>query len=97
MRRVVTGCLLGLAGAVVFAGTAAAGCPCPKQKMAEIYGNVGVIHPQTSPLLPPPAVTAAELAIRHVTRGDLPRLLPVATPASNQVREILQLDLAAAE
>jgi hypothetical protein len=97
MRGVATGLVLLVAMATTANTAAAGGCPCPKQKMAETYGNVGTIHPQTSPLLPPPVVTAQELALRHVTRGDLPRDLPLATPATNQVAEILALELASAE
>jgi hypothetical protein len=97
MRRMVAGWALGVVTLLVSASLAEAGCPCPKQKLAEMYGSVSAIQPKTSPRLPPPVMTAEDLAIRHVARGELPVRLPLPTPASDQMIDLLQVELAAAD
>jgi hypothetical protein len=64
------------------AAPAGANCPCPKQKMAEMFGTVSAIAPQNSPRLPPPALGAAAIAERRLAGNELPRHLPLNLPAS---------------
>jgi hypothetical protein len=97
MRRTVAGWALGAVALMVSASVAQAGCPCPKQNLAEMYGSVSAIVPKTSPRLQPPAMTAEEIALRRVARGDMPVRLPLHTPASDQMVDLLQVELAAAD
>lgn len=81
---------------LVVSATVAEACPCPKQKLAEMYGSVSSIVPKTSPRLPPPVMTAQDLAVRHVARGQLPVRLPLNTPASDQMIDLMEIELASA-
>lgn len=89
-RLAIPGGLTMLLLAVFLAVPAGANCPCPKQKMAEIFGTVSAVVPQTSPRLPPPALGAAEIAERRLAGNELPRHLPLRLPASDLLASLDQ-------
>lgn len=68
---------------------AAAGCPCPKQKMVEMFGS---IQPAAhhGPQKPAPVVTARELAESRLARGDLPVTLPLQMAASDEIHRLAE-------
>jgi hypothetical protein len=95
------GLVLGCGAAAFLAGplaAPAAACPCPKQKMIEMYGTVSAYGPKvgqvTKPHETPPALTAADLvdARGPVVPKGWARL---STPASDQVTASFQQVLAA--
>ncbi|MBL8709819.1 MAG: hypothetical protein JNL25_11535 [Rhodospirillaceae bacterium] len=81
--RSIPGLVVGIV--LLGAGTApAAACPCPKQKMIEMHGTVSMYGPSNSPRL---GLAAQQAATKPVS--VLPVVLPLVTPASDQVADPL--------
>lgn len=76
--------LLPVAAGADVSRAAAAGCPCPKQKMVDMFGTISPLSSH-GPRKPPAVVTAQELAEARLANGDLPLTLPVAMPASAEI------------
>jgi hypothetical protein len=67
----------------------AAGCPCPKQKMVEMFGSIQPIA-HHGPQKPPAVVTARELAEARLANHDLPVVLPLQMVASDQMYSLVE-------
>ena len=82
--RLIPGFVVGIVLLGALAAPAAA-CPCPKQKMIEMHGTVSMYGPGTSPRL---GLAAQQAALEPM--AALPVVLPLVTPASDQVADPLR-------
>lgn len=70
----------------------AAGCPCPKQKMVEMFGSIQPVA-HHGPQKPPAVLTARELAEARLANRDLPVVLPLQMAASDQMHSLVEGDI----
>lgn len=91
--------ILGISASLAIAALSAApasACPCPKQKMIEMYGTAAAYGPKVAPAQKPArepaAITVSDLADAHGGKDPV----TTSTPASDQVTASFQQILAAA-